>query len=187
MTAKIDWVAVESDYRETRKSIREIGRMYRISEAAIRKRAKAECWTRPDMKKVRAAHHETRVASSALSAAPVELDDILAQGREIVGRLFNELSFVTSNIGDLEEMIFEETADDDNDKRRDAMLKAVSLGSRSGVARNLATAFKTLQDSGIGVGKKGKKEQQQEAAQEIASAGLFAPRRAPKLVVDNGK
>lgn len=32
---------------------------------------------------------------------------------------------------------------------------------------------------------KGKKEQQQEEAQEIAASGRFAPRRTPKLVVDN--
>lgn len=34
---------------------------------------------------------------------------------------------------------------------------------------------------------KGKKEQAQEAAQEIAAGGKFAPRRAPLLVVDNGR
>lgn len=34
---------------------------------------------------------------------------------------------------------------------------------------------------------KGKKEQQQEAAEEIAASGKFAPRRAPKLVVNNSK
>lgn len=34
---------------------------------------------------------------------------------------------------------------------------------------------------------KGKKEQQLEAAQEIAAGGKFAPRRAPKLVVDNAR
>ena len=32
---------------------------------------------------------------------------------------------------------------------------------------------------------KGKKEQQLEDAQEIAASGKFAPRRSPKLVVDN--
>lgn len=186
MTAKTDWVAVEGDYRETRKSIREIGRSHGISEAAIRKRAKAEGWSRPDMKKVRTAHREVRVASAALSTAPVGPDDILTRGREIVGRLMDELSTVTTSIGELEDMIFAETEDDENDKRRDAMLKAVSLGSRAGVARNLATAFKTLQESGAG-GAKGKKEKAQDAAQEIASGGRFAPRRTPKLVVDNGR
>jgi hypothetical protein len=33
---------------------------------------------------------------------------------------------------------------------------------------------------------KGKKEQQQDAASEIASGGKFAPRQSPKLVVSNG-
>lgn len=33
---------------------------------------------------------------------------------------------------------------------------------------------------------KGKKEQQQEAAEEIAAGGKFAPRGTPKLVVSNG-
>lgn len=187
MTAKTDWVAVERDYLETRKSVREIGRTHSISEAAIRKRAKAGGWVRPDMKKVRTAHREIRTAAVALSAPSGEPEDLLSKGREIVGRLMDELSSVTTNIGELEEMIFAETADDDSDKRRDAMLKAVSLGSRAGVARNLATAFKTLQESGVGGGAKGKKEQAQEAAQEIAASGKFAPRRAPKLVVNNTK
>ena len=187
MTAQTDWVAVEGDYRETRKSIREIGRQHGVPEASIRKRAKAEGWKRPDMKKVRAAHKEVRAAANALSTpASSEPEDLLTRGRDIVGRLMDELSSVTSNYGEIEELILAETESDENDKRRDAMLKAVSLSSRAGVARNLATAFKTLQETGAGGGKKGKKEQRQEAAQEIASAGRFAPRRTPKLVVDNG-
>lgn len=186
MPAKTDWVAVQRDYLETRKSVRAIGRTHDISEAAIRKHAKADGWTRPDMKKVRSAHREIRTAAAALSSPSGEPEDLLVKGREIVGRLMDELSSVTSNIGELEELIFAETAADENDKRRDAMLKAVSLSSRSGVARNLATAFKTLQESGAGAAK-GKKEQTQDAAQEIASSGKFAPRRAPKLVVNNEK
>jgi hypothetical protein len=186
MTAQTDWVAVEGDYRETRKSIREIGRQHGVPEASIRKRAKAEGWTRPDMKKVRAAHKEVRAAANVLATTTSsDPEDLVTRGRDIVGRLMDELSSVTANYGEIEEMILAETEGDENDKRRDAMLKAVSLSSRAGVARNLATAFKTLQESGAG-GKKGKKEQQAEAAQEIASAGRFAPRRTPKLVVDNG-
>ena len=33
---------------------------------------------------------------------------------------------------------------------------------------------------------KGKKEQKQEAAEQVAGAGRFAPRRGPRLAVDNG-
>ena len=36
------------------------------------------------------------------------------------------------------------------------------------------------------VSAKGKKEQKQEAAEQVAGAGRFAPRRGPRLAVDNG-
>jgi hypothetical protein len=187
MATKIDWVAVEADYRETRRSIREIARSRGLSDGAIRKKAKAEGWTRPDMKKVRGAHREVKAAAAALAAPATEPEDLIERGRDIIGRLMDELSGVTSNIGEIEDMILAETENDENDKRRQAMFKAVSLSSRSGVARNLASALKTIEEAGVGGGKVGKKEQQAAAAQEIAASGRFAPRRAPKLVVDNGR
>ena len=33
---------------------------------------------------------------------------------------------------------------------------------------------------------KGKKEQKQDAAEQVAGGGKFAPRRGPRLAVDNG-
>lgn len=48
MTAEkfTDWVAIEKHYRAGLKSLRTIGDEYGVSEAAIRKRAKRDLWTR---------------------------------------------------------------------------------------------------------------------------------------------
>ena len=43
---KIDWSAIEQEYRTGQLSIRQIGRTYDVSEAAVRKRAKSEGWQR---------------------------------------------------------------------------------------------------------------------------------------------
>jgi hypothetical protein len=44
--AAIDWPAIEREYRAGQLSNRELERVYQVSEAAIRKRAKRDGWTR---------------------------------------------------------------------------------------------------------------------------------------------
>lgn len=79
--------------------------------------------------------------------------------------MFNELEAITSYDGELEELIEVATAGDEDDRRRDAMLKAVSLPARSQIAKNLATALKTINEAGGPA--KGKKAQQQERAAAV--------------------
>ncbi|MGR6329221.1 hypothetical protein ACU5AX_09155 [Sphingomonas sp. XXL09] len=98
--------------------------------------------------------------------APVENGEIVDHARQLVARMLDELDTVTSYQGELEEVIEIATANDENDQRRDAMMKAVSLPARSQIAKNLASALKTINEAGGPA--KGKKAQAQDRA---AAAG----------------
>jgi hypothetical protein len=60
--------------------------------------------------------------------------------RLMIGRLLAELDHTTSHLEDIEAEIWKETAGDRSGQRRAMMLRAVSLPSRAGVMRDLATA-----------------------------------------------
>lgn len=152
-----DWEAIEREYRAGQLSVSEIGRQYGVSHTAINKRAKKEGWKRDLSAKVRQ-EVSARLVSDAVSATNArEAVDLaaargveivrqhrrdIARGRDLTLRLLDELDATTTNVGELEEMISEETADDQSPKRRDAMMKAVSLPSRAGVIKDLSTAAK---------------------------------------------
>lgn len=57
----IDWEAIEREYRVDQLSVRQIAQKYACSEAGVRKRAKAEGWTRALADKVRKAVKEKLV------------------------------------------------------------------------------------------------------------------------------
>ncbi|WP_341702612.1 hypothetical protein [Ferrovibrio sp.] len=63
------------------------------------------------------------------------------KGRLMVGRLLAELDFTTSHQEELEADIYAETMGDRSSQRRAFMLKAISLPTRAGVMRDLATAM----------------------------------------------
>ena len=68
-------------------------------------------------------------------------------------------------------------------RRRQALLKAISLGERSKTLKDLATTMKTLNEA---AGPQGVKQQRQAAAENAAAAGnKFAPRTGPRLAVSN--
>lgn len=46
MSSKVDWEAVEKEYRANQLSVREIGRRYGVSDKAIRNKAKSNGWQR---------------------------------------------------------------------------------------------------------------------------------------------
>lgn len=54
----VDWVAIEKHYRAGLKSLRTIGEEYGVTEAAIRKRAKRDLWTRSLEEKIQARAQE---------------------------------------------------------------------------------------------------------------------------------
>jgi len=107
--------------------------------------------------------------------------DPLKIGRDLALRLLDELDATTAHIGEIEDLIEDETADDSNTRRRTAMMRAVSLPARSMTLKTIAQALGALKET---EGEKGKKEQREDAAKEAAK-GKFAPPAPPKLVVDN--
>ncbi len=138
--------------------IREMARWYSISESTIRTRAKVGKWVRTS---AQASAHPARAAEARPQAlrTPLSLDTtdpkaIVGRGRNLVLRLLDELDTVTTHPGELEEIIEIATASDKDDRRRSAMLKAISLPSRANTVKALALAYKTLADAGAPLGKK---------------------------------
>lgn len=171
----IDWAGIERDYRDGRMSVREIARWYSVTDGAIRKRAKKDGWER----KQQPPHIERRkVEAEILPPAPtVKPEELPERARGIAGRLLDELDTMTTHLGDLEEMIETEESDP---RRRQALLKALSVGDRAMTLKNITAAMKTINEAAAPAGKK---EQRQRAAEEVG--GKFGVRSAPKLAVDN--
>lgn len=161
---KTDWEAIEREYRAGMLSVREIARQYGVTDTAIRKRAKAEGWERDLSQKVREAARAklvradgSREGSQERRANDAQAVDFAAErqvevvrqhrtaigrGRDLTLRLLDELDASTTRVGELEAMIEEETRGDSNSTRRNSMMRAVSLGGRATVMRDLSTAAK---------------------------------------------
>lgn len=179
-----EWSRIQREYLEGEYSIREIADRNEISEAAIRKRAKAEGWEKP----VRTREPVRTLLPAPRPTALVPINppepraatEIAEQVRQVVGRMVDELDAVTSFQGELEAVIEEATAEDDSDARRDAMMKAVSLPARSQIAKNLAAALKTINEASA---PQGKKAAQQERANKIGSrfGSIAAPGAAKSI------
>ena len=154
----IDWGAIEADYRAGTMPIREMARWYSIAESTIRTRAKVAKWERAS------AQASAQPAQTPRSAAepvrtPLSVDTtdpkaIVGRGRNLVLRLLDELDTLTTRPGELEEMIEVDTAADESPRRREAMMKAISLPVRANTIKALALAYKTLADAGAPLGKK---------------------------------
>jgi len=170
----IDWVGIESDYIAGRMSVREIARWHGVSEAAIRKKAKKAEWKR----KAIPGHIEREpitVRTTAPATAPQDLAD---RGRALAGRMMDELDAVTSLHGELEDMICTEESDP---RRRQALLKALSLGERAKTLKDISLTLKTLNEAAP----EGKKAQRQANAENLAAhGGRFAPRPGPRATVN---
>ena len=68
------------------------------------------------------------------------------QGRRIAGMLMEELRSNTENLALLEELVDQQADEEEwNERRKAAVNRAISLPSRAGVMRDLATAMKTMQ------------------------------------------
>lgn len=188
----INWTAVETDFRAGRQSNRQLSEKYGVSESAIRKRASAEKWVRTKAGTVRtstqSAHHPVRTTAPPAEkprSNPAEPVDHLLTERmaSLASRLLGELEDTTAYHGEIAQAIETETADDNNERRRNAMLKAISTKDRAETLRTL----KQIQHMDQGkAGKKGVKEERREAA-EKAATGRFARMPSPKLVVSNGQ
>lgn len=93
----IDWEAIEREYRAGQLSVREIARQYEVTEGAIRKRAKADSWTRALAERVKAAVREKLVRDGTR--------DQHASDAEIVEHsALRGLEVVVSHRGDLKQL-----------------------------------------------------------------------------------
>ena len=171
-----EWERIEREYCSGEDSIREIADRHEISDTAIRKRAKAESWVR----KVRKPARREVVLSPPPPAAldpdePIDASKIADGGRGLVARMLDELNVTTSRRGELEDMIIEATDGDDEDARRDAMMRAISLPSRASTMKTLALALKTLNEAAA---PQGKKAAAQDRANQVANRirGLGPPK-----------
>jgi hypothetical protein len=119
---------------------------------------------------------------------PAERREHVEHAREIAGRMLDELDTVTSHVGELEQLIEIETEEDENGRRRAAMMKAISLPARSMTLKTIMQALAVAKEvAGVGTGG-GKKEEAKAKAQEAAKPGnKFAPPAPPRLAVDNTK
>lgn len=173
----IDWSEIERDFRAGSMSIREIARWYSVSDGAIRKRAKAGGWTRAGAQEstqsAGAQNPEPRVyVGTVLTPENTTPEAIVGRGRNLVMRMLDELDATTTRDGELDAMIVAATDVADAAKQREALQQAISLKSRSEVLKALATAAKTLAESGAA---QGVKKQRQEAGERAAkSGGRFA-------------
>lgn len=179
----VDWVGIRSDWEKSEWSIKRIAEWYQVSDTAIRKKAKVECWPerlKPERKLVRAPSEPRTDPVIMAGVDATDPEQIVCRGHNLIFRLLDELDASTSHAGEIEELI---EAHEDDPRRKAAMLKAVSLGGRANVVKALATAFKTWNEAKA---PEGKKAQRQAKAEEVAAGGRFAPRSRPKLAVDNG-
>lgn len=186
----IDWTAIEAAFRAGTLSNRQIAERFGVSEANIRKRAKAGDWVRSPQPRAHLPVAEIlppidRSARPVLSVQPREP---VEHAREIAGRMLDELDTVTSHVAELEQLIEVETADDRDGRRRATMLKAISLPARSMTLKTIVQALAVAKEvAGVGIGG-GKKEEAKAKAQEAAKPGnKFAPPAPPRLAVDNTK
>ena len=181
----IDWKGIRSDYEAGVMTVREIARWYGISDTAIHKKAKAEEWKRKEkpqspFEEARAQRAPAPAQVEIVQPASVKPEALTDRARALSGRLMDELETVTSHVGELEDMIVQEEGDP---RRRQALLKAISLGERSKTLKDIATTMKTLNEASA---PQGVKQQRQAGAESAASAGgRFAPRSGPRMVVNN--
>lgn len=176
----IDWDGVKRDYQAGVMGVREIARWYAISDTAVHKKAKQEGWERkpkPESPFVQA-KAQRPVQAEILPPPSIKPEALSDRARGIAGRMLDELESVTSHLGEFEELICNDEGDP---RRRQALLKAISLPERASTLKNLATAMKTLNEAAAPAG--GKKDEMQRRAEEVASR--FG--RRPQIAVDNTK
>ncbi|GJE00568.1 hypothetical protein [Methylobacterium isbiliense] len=96
---RFDWEAIEAEYRAGQLSLREIAKRHGISDTAIRKRAKAEGWTRALADKVREAVREKLVRADGSHSQRTRTD------AEIIGQAAQAgFDVVTSHRRDLQQL-----------------------------------------------------------------------------------
>ena len=175
-----DWPAIRAAFEVSTTSIRALARRHGVSHEGIRKRAQAETWQRTP---------RTEEAQQQAAAPPppppapaaADLAALADRGRDLAGRLLDELSAISASVGQIEQAVDAETADDGDGRRRRAMLRALGLPARVVMLKDLATTLRTLAGAAPG-----KKAAAADAARRASSGRLATPRTPPRLVINNG-
>lgn len=165
------WEKVRLEYETSQFSDAELGRRHKVSAPAIRKKAKKENWKRDLAKKVRQlaseklVHEDAKVSIGSRKVSTGERKETFSEekevelaaetrvavlrehraaigkGMELCNQLADDLLQAMSATSDIEEQVEKETADDSNGKRRDSMLKAISLPTHAGSLDKFANAL----------------------------------------------
>lgn len=163
---KIDWEAIELDYRTGIKTLRQMGQEYAVSEGAIRKRAKRDGWERDLSSKINAkAESKVRksqvrtevrnpeeerqiIEDNATAIANVRIGQRkdIQRSRAIVNRLMDEMELMCGEEhAALLEQLGEAIKDDGGNKRRlDVFNRVIDFSNRVKSAKELAEALRTV-------------------------------------------
>lgn len=192
-----DWEKIELEYRAGVKSIRQVALEFDVSDAAIRKRAKRDEWTRDLNAKIQAkaddlvrkeqVRNEVR-ASSEYKATEKETIDVNAnliasirishrkdieRSRRMVMDLFSELEHMigidqANLLQELGDMMYKPN-DKGIDKLNDLYMKIIQLPNRVKSIKDLSDALKTL----IGLEREAHGLNKEEAKSEDALTALL--------------
>jgi hypothetical protein len=175
---------IEKDYRLGTFTNVDIGKRNGVSEAYIRKVAKNYGWVKGESRDIRSTlpevykQHMKKPLSESINAK--NTDKLAFMLMDLAERMLEELHQVTTSPGEFEQMIIDETSEDKEAKRRNAMLKAVSLPIRANTLKTISQILihaKGIVSSDVS---SNKKEQNAERAKE-ATKGRFAPSEPPRL------
>jgi hypothetical protein len=164
-----DWVQIKADFCGNAKSIRELARWHKLSEAAIRKHAKREGWKRNPLKGTQRQPVRTGGALPTLSpsivAAAADPEYAMNLGVGLVTDLLLEIRFATTNREELQELILERTQG--SERQRQTLLRTTTAGARVVATRHAMMALRAAMESKAPAGKKGKAA---EAARQAGSS-----------------
>lgn len=163
-----DWEAIESAYRAGLMSLREIASQHRISEGAIRKRAKRDDWSRDLQAKVKersddlvrkaevrkqvrtesALSERVLIEATAEVIANVRMEHRgdIRKAREITNALFDELGAECADVEALRNLGALMFSPDDNgrDKLSEVYYSIISMPERVKAVKALSDAMKNL-------------------------------------------
>ena len=196
--ARTNWDAIAVAFCDGIMTNVQLARAHGLTEGAIRAKAKRYGWVRgqpyvplpkivplPEAKAVivRAPRPEPVALVSAhapLPDLPAPAPCVLPEGITptercslLAARMLDELDASTLQIGEMESLIEDETANDKDGRRRLAMLRAISLPTRAATLKTLVSALNDASGTGKAALKLGKKDQLQERA-HTAGKGKFS-------------
>ena len=164
----IDWEAIEREYRLGQKSVRTIASEFNVTHVSILRHAKKCEWIQDKSEeikqKTKAALLKVPLESTSESTTPTHEDinkavqtnvEVIRGHRkdiqksiQIVNLLSTQLNEAAQDREELEGVAIEETEGVDgektNYKRRNQLMKAVSLPTHSGILKDLSVALKNL-------------------------------------------